>query len=193
MPLPVIANIVRCSIEWGAAGVIQNPDRSVNVMHVEASSGSAQDIADALSEGWSTLDATLVTIPSSYVVQNITVLPLDGTTAGTPCVPAIQAEGLGSGEYISQGCLVMSWHTAARGPAGRGRTYLGPICENQQSSGQGAWDPASVAAEGQELIDFMQAASFPLVVASYVHAVAHTITSATNDGAVRTQRRRQQL
>jgi hypothetical protein len=190
MPLPVIAGTMRCSVSWGAASIVQNPDRAVNVFHVEATSGNEQAVADALSASLDAMIHVMVCLPTTYAIQEITCIALNGSSAGVPCIPAAPAVGTGSGEYISQGCLVMSWHTAGRGAAARGRNYFGPITESAQSSGLGIWDSADVAADGAGFISDMSSAGFPLVVASYVHSVKRTVTSARNDGVLRTQRKR---
>jgi hypothetical protein len=129
-------------------------------------------------------------MPGSYGIISVTVLPLDGTSAGLEVVPDTPATATGSGEYISQGCGVMSWHTGVRGPSGRGRTYFGPITETAQSSGLLTSDVDEWAGDGNGLLAELTVAGFHLCVASYVHSVTHDITSGTNDGVLRTQRKR---
>jgi len=193
MPLPVIADVFRCAVEWGAAGVVQNPDRAYNVMHVRSTSATPDDIGEQLTIAIGEMDGVLSAMPGSYAILSVTVTPLDGSSASVQHVPTAEVLGLGSGEYISQGCLVMSWHTAARGAQARGRTYFGPITESAQSSGLIGIDPAVLAGDADDFLASLSGGGITYVVASYTHSVARTVTNGTCHPFLFTQRKRQHM
>jgi len=193
MTLPVIANTYRCDLAWGPGDNSTNPPESHNVLHVRGTFGSEQDICDAIVSAMGAIPTVIVCLPPSFSLLRIEIIKLDGSSATQTTIPGSTVTGTGGSEYISQGCLVASWHTAQRGPRGRGRTYFGPISENAQSGGSGAWSGPAVASDLMDFVSSLAGDGAELVVASYVHAEAHTVTSATNDGALRTQRRRQTL
>ena len=178
---------------WGPGDNSTNPPEAVNVLHIRTTSMTEQEICDSLVDNWGTIPSIEVCIAPQFSVLRVEIIKLDGSSATVPCIPANTLTGTGGSEYISQGCLVASWHTAQRGPRGRGRTYYGPISENAQNGGHGAWSGPGVASDLNDYIAALNSDGAELVVASYVHADAHTVTHATNDGALRTQRRRQTL
>ena len=191
MTLPVILNTYRCTTNWGSSGTVQNPDRSHNVFHIRATSPTPADIASVLALAHTQIPDILVCMPPTYALLDIDVIKLDGSSAGGtfPITPGIV--GSGGASYIPQGCAVASWHTAVRGPAGRGRTYFGPISESAQDNGVLGLDVSSTDAALQDFIDYLAGGDCELVIASYVHTVAHTVLSGDCDGFLRTQRRRQ--
>jgi len=193
MPLPVIANVYRAAVVWGPGDNSTVPPEAVNIHHVRTTTMSEQDICDALTDAHGQIPSVVSVIAPSFSILRVEVIKLDGSSATQVCIPASTVTGSGGAEFISQGCLVASWHTAQRGARGRGRTYFGPISENGQSGGHGGWNAVTVGSELMDYVAFVAAAGGDLVVASYAHTDAHDITSAKNDGALRTQRRRQTL
>jgi hypothetical protein len=190
VPLPTIANCYRLTLHWvnGASGL---PAESINVIHVLASGISEQDISDQFNTVLgSTTPDSVITLPSDFTLNTIDVIKLDGSSA-TQTFNYGDVSGATGGDWISQGCMVVSLHTAQRGAQGRGRIYLGPCAESKQSNGSlttgadpvGAWEDVQSG---------LGALGIDLAVASYVHSAAHTVTSISIHPFLRTQRRRAQ-
>jgi hypothetical protein len=190
-PLPTIANVYRCAVPW--FGLSPAP---VNVMHFRTTDTSdvaeivsaIGDAYDAITSGgpWHCLD-------NNFSATELAITPLDGVTAQSNQPLGTTMIGSASGELIPSMAGVVSFATTQRGPRGRGRVYVGPITESQQDggflettaltemlTGWGQWHAAMRA--GSPSID--------PVVASYVHADAHSIVSIRVDFVVGTQRRR---
>jgi hypothetical protein len=189
MTLPVITGTSRVSLEWHnvSLGV---PATTVNVLHVQGSTGNESAIASDLA---TTLAANqvdaLFSLSNAYHLTNITVTPLDGTSAGQ-VFPQTGIAGQASGQVIPQCAVVWTFYTGHRGPRGRGRIYLGPITETINDDGDlvvGGADPGTAI---QAILDDMSGAGHALRVASYLHMDAHDITSFTIHPVIRTQRRR---
>jgi hypothetical protein len=100
--------------------------------------------------------------------------------------------GSGVGDTIPGQCAVLSMKTVERGPANRGRMYLGPVAEQAQVNGtldtnqRNSWVAAWVLF-GSQLI----AAGAQHVVASYKNATALTVVNYAVRPAMGTMRRRQ--
>lgn len=192
MPLPTIANVYRLAFNWiGSISV-----HPVNILHVRCTDtsdvtaivGAIGDAYDAIASG-----GPFNCLSSEYAVSALQITPLDGVTAATDQPLGTTIVGSGTGDQILNNCGLVSFHTAQRGPRGRGRMYVGPITESKQNGGQldntaqtemlTGWDNWN-----DELV--AGAVSVQLVVASYVHADAHDVASIRIDDVVATQRRR---
>ena len=185
MPLPVIADTYRVTFEWTRyAGVMPR-----NVIHVRVNTGTVAEVgAGVVAELKS---AMFDDMSQNHVLPTISVLKLDGTSAASQFgVPTAVHGGSSSTDFIAQGCTVVTLHTDLRGPAHRGRVYVGPIVETQQTQGilndtattKGAWEQFRDA-----LFDNH---GLHLNVASYKHATQRDVTDILVNRVVSTQRRR---
>jgi hypothetical protein len=188
MPLPVITNVYRCALHW-VNTFAPDPAEAINVIHVQSGIGDVTDIGNLIASFIDNNSSTALNVLSSvFELQNVQVTPLDGTSGATDC-PQSGTFGSTGGDYIPQGSAVVSLKTGGRGPQARGRIYLGPIAESKTQNGQ--LIDNDVCAGGWEDIrtDFI-AGDISLVVASYEHSVARTVTSCSVKPFLRTQRRR---
>lgn len=188
-PLPVIADVYRCTFNW-------SPFHSVsprNVLHVRTASPDSVAVGDVvvaalqvhMFEGMS----------GGHVLDSVTVLPLDGVSSAI----AVPGEGYTSGSASDQQTApqvagVVSHYTGHRGSAGRGRTYIGPMNEGAIVNGSmvagnaaeisAAWDEySSMLNDAEPILEF--------VVASYVQAAAFPVARSVCHDILGTQRRRQ--
>lgn len=190
--LPVIADCYRVTIPWiGSTG-----PQPRNVFHVTSASSDVlqigADIGDAFHDARATAEP-FVCLSDDYLTNELEILPLDGATATVTCPIATSLPGVASGQKIPQSCMVMSFHTPHRGARGRGRMYIGPITESCQDAGLIDTSKATEAVDawGLFITALATKATAPLlVVASYVHADVHTVTSLRADAVTGTQRRR---
>jgi hypothetical protein len=186
--LPIITNTFRVTLNWtNGSGA---PEHTANVLHFIGNTGSESDLATSLN---STIDDhqddALIALSSSYLLTDIVVLPLDGSSGGT----AVSVGGVGghaTGDYIAQGCQVLSMYTGHRGPSGRGRIYLGPVGEVVQENGHIAVTALTFTTAWQDIFDTMSGLGADVAVASYAHAVSRPVTSLAMHSPCFTQRRR---
>ncbi len=185
MALPVIANVFRVVLNWNHIDGVQPH----NVMNVFSDSVDVADIAttmvDAMESGSHLFDC----VSSAYHIDSIDVTPLDGTSGGVVTVFTEGPGGGASGDPIPSVAGVLALGTGFRGPANRGRLFLGPVGEGVVAGGflTGYADmSAGWAAFGGALHD----AGIDLGVASYVHSTFHLATSYRMDNQIGTQRRR---
>lgn len=185
-PIPTITDVWRVTLNWGIAhGVAPR-----NVLHFSAPGLTDADIATALDANFT--DEMWACVQQDWAFTTVDLLKLDGTSATR--TEAVSAQGsLTSGDWIVGAAGVISARTPQRGSRGRGRVYLGPLAESQLTNGLipnvstklAAWEAFRVAMQGDGV---------PWVVASYVHADSHAVTSVQMDqipGMVR--RRNDQL
>lgn len=198
-PLPVIFNTFRCAIRWRTSGA----QTAVNVLHVRTAANGK-----TAAQVFACLDAHVTAAmwggaSSNFITQGVDITPLDGTTATQTFTPAIAGHWTGGtgGDFIPSACGIVKFQTASRGVRFRGRLYLPPVAETAQTNGSYSdTSPATAtAAWGTFLTDCAADATTPLspVVASYdrahggAGATATTITRATQETVLATQRRRQ--
>jgi hypothetical protein len=132
MALPVIANVFRVTFNVQASEQLAMH----NVLHF-ASSAVANEI-----ELGTMIDAALdanyeqmfATMPTNYGVNNIDVLPLDGTSS-TVNVALSNHGGQADGESIPGSACIVKLGTGERGRSRRGRIFLGPVAESAQLNG----------------------------------------------------------
>ena len=191
MPLPIIPNTYRVAYNW-ASGT----QRSVNVLHVSALTSTGTAVATRLrviADGWATANNPWAGLSNGYSLDHIDVIALDGTSAGVKVVPTVAVNGGDTGDQIPQSAMLVSLRTLVRGPKGRGRVYIGPVTELHQSGG--FFDSTFVSAVQPKWDAFISSLStgtpsMQLVVASYAHASANTVQTATVERHSGTQRRR---
>lgn len=189
MPTPVIANVYRCTFAWNRANGVEPR----NTIHVQADSFGHTD-ADVAAAIFSALPSHWAYPCSSAArLLGFEITKLDGVSATTLNAVA-DTGGEQSGDIVPASAAVISIKTGLKGPAHRGRVYLGPLAEGVISNGElnstsindllVAWNAffASLVAGSPSLIPG---------VASYKHA---TFTGAANlsvSSFTGTQRRRQ--
>lgn len=191
--LPIITDVFRVTLNWKPFVGIS----AKNVVHLRVPSGSVA-LAGA---AWDSACGSLTAGANPWEVlstgmnsSSIDILPLDGSTPTTPFVMSSVMAGGASGDIIPAAAGIASLRTGTRGPQGRGRQYVGPVRENSQVDGlMVAGNQALMQAGWDQLLAALLAFSTPteLVVASYVHAVAHQVTSIKVEQPLATQRRRQ--
>jgi hypothetical protein len=195
MPLPVIADVIRTSVE----GVTNQGHHWANVLHFRKV--GATSFAAAIA----TLDPLLLNhytvnsgaglnfrtfLPTVASIQAFRYTPLDGVTAST--VISHVLAGLDAAEPLAPSlCVVCTLRTALRGRSNRGRAYIGPFTESQNNFG--SVNPilaTGFAVQWNNFLATLVGTGLSLVVASYLHSSATNVTSVTVDTKWDTQRRR---
>jgi len=167
-----------------------SPESVHNVLHFDGNTGDESDLCTSfVTELTAVADNALIALSEDYQLTSLTAIPLDGTSGGTT-VSVIGPSGFATGDYIAQGCQVLSMYTGRRGPRGRGRMYIGPVGESVQEDGHVAVTAAVFTNAWQTVFDAMSGLGADLVVASYAHADAHPVTSLAMHSPLFTQRRR---
>lgn len=191
MPLPVINNVYRVTLDWDrAAGIAPR-----NVMHVLDFDGLRNEAAvgDDVGTLLGTIGHQFDCVSDVYTCSHLTVIKLDGTSA-SQVVAFSETSGQASGDVIPASSGVLSLRTNTRGPRGRGRLYLGPTGEGVQDNGSlGATTVTAMQSAWTTFIDDLAGLAHPLpmVVASYKHATSDYVVSVSMDTLCGTQRRRQ--
>lgn len=187
-PLPVISNVYRTAFEWTPTigGV------PANVLHFRGAPGSAAGLYTAL-------DANVTTgmwafTSTDLLILTVKITPLDGTSATVINTTGGPAKWGGStaGDWMPAGAAVLSLRTAKRGPSYRGRIFFPGLVEGGQTAGTLASSAITIVqAAWVTFRTAMAAAGYTLVVASYTHATAETVTSTGMNPRYGIQRRRQ--
>jgi hypothetical protein len=125
------------------------------------------------------------------LLTSMEILPLDGTSASTTHAVSPTQGGDQASQIVPEACLVLSLHTPQRGARGRGRVYIGPICEGIMANGlvDGTVESDTVTAWGAFQTS-VNGAGVTWVVASYRHADQHPIIGLRADAVCGVQRRR---
>lgn len=184
-PLPEIADTYRIALNWSV-------DNISNVFHVHADGQTPGGIATAL-EGNVTA-GMWNGMPDATAITHFDITPLfDSTATYTRSTDgSLKWKGNKVGEYTPAACAVVSLHTAFRGPANRGRAYLGPIAENSQANGfLTGPERAGIEASWNTFAAAWISDDMEMVVASYKHGTALTVVTCSVRPALGTQRRRQ--
>jgi hypothetical protein len=191
-PLPVINDVFRITFDWLGSGGVQPR----NVIHIRAAGATVADVSTALNAAVTAgiaSDHMFSPMDNDFVCTNFNILPLDGSSAGSDHArtgPALN--GGSSGDQSPASAAVASFRTSQRGPRGRGRCYVGPIVEAAMEGGFLASGQATSMLGGWDAFhDSLVGDSMAHVVASYVHADAHDISSYRIDNVLGTMRRRQ--
>jgi len=185
MPLPVIADVFRCALNYTST---QSPLTFHNVIHFGAPTLDADGVADAVEAAIDSpmYDAT----GNGFKISSCDITPLDGTSASLHRVLATGASS--NADSITQGCCVVSLATAKRGRSYRGRVYLPAIQEGAQTNGLiASANRANILAEWQQFNTLTTADGAAMVVASYLHSTAEVVTGFIVRSMLATQRRRQ--
>lgn len=191
-PLPVITDVVRVTFSWNTVnGVTPH-----NVIHLRT---ALTDEADIMAEivsavGSGDADKMYIAMHSSYEIDHVDILKLDGSAATATFVglsTLFDTNG-GSGELVPEASMLIKLATAQGGPRGRGRQYIGPLAEAACANGFLTGITLSVIADAW--VDFSEAlvtsSLSHLCVASYKHADSNDVISITPRSYIATQRRR---
>jgi hypothetical protein len=188
MTLPVIADCFRVTVEWGS----QNGVTPRNVFHVSSTSDDVTAIGAAILGAYQ--EGQWTAMHNGFEQLNLAILPLDGSTATTliDAVGTPNSTGASTGDMVPEAALIMSFATGLRGPAHRGRIYIGPVGESEIDSGKIQGDFGATADAWAAFQDALIASSpsCALVVASYKHATMAQVHTIVGKGDVATQRRR---
>jgi len=134
----------------------------------------------------------LAPLPNGVTMESVDIIALDGASATQPFAITNSADGQATGEILPAYAAVVGLHTNHRGPQGRGRIYLGPIGESASVHGfLPTESPGEITTAWSDFANDMQGDGFTLVVASYVHEVAYTVSGISVRQALGVQRRRQ--
>lgn len=196
MPLPVITDTMRCSIE----GTLPNGHQWAQVWHHRKSGAITFTAAIAILDPllfafWNANLGAGFSMKSLQTTQmsmsQIRYTPLDGTSATSVITHAL-AGTHASDPLPMQVALVATFRTAVRGRSHRGRTYFPGWCEDEQTSGQGptAANVTSVKDQFAGYLTSLVGSGVSLVVASYKLGTATDVANVTVDGRWDTQRRR---
>lgn len=190
-PLPVIENTVR--VTWNFATYAGVTPRIVQ--HFRTATSNMPDLGATI---WDAAEDNIFSpMHSSFEPQSISLLPLDGVQATTVVANPYPSDSHlcnSSGQIIPAAAALMSWRTLVRGPKARGRSYIGPVCEQAVEDGnliepwrsdmEDAWAAMFTTLAGAD-----PAVAF--VVASYVHEESYIVASGLAESPLATQRRRQ--
>jgi hypothetical protein len=187
VPSPIIANTFLVSFLWtGHGGVTPR-----NVLGF-TSTGDKVHVGTVVSGAILSNQFSMMT--SDFTMPRVSVLPLDGSSASYISTPDIGAAGTQSGAINPGQACVVSLKTALRGPAHRGRVYLGPVATSISTSG--VIQSAEVTAAQTAWNSFLAAcaaASPPVVwvVVSRKHLTTNVVGQCIVEAVAGTQRRRQ--
>jgi hypothetical protein len=141
-PLPIISNTFQVSIGYSYL----NTYPAANVLHVQSTVATAQEIADGVAATW--WDTT--TWPSiqsnSCSAGQVRVTPLDGSSTTAIASSASFGTTVGGRNEPASGLvdsLVMTQYTDLRGRSGRGRLYIPFLGEHYLQSDLASWQDAN--------------------------------------------------
>jgi hypothetical protein len=188
MPLPVIADVFRVTAVWNQVGGVSPR----NVFHVDSASSDVTEIGRVIGQNFQ--DGQWTSVRTGYSITSLEILPLDGVSGTETILPDSWGPhgGESTGDMVPEASLCVKFGTSLRGPAHRGRIYLGPLGESEIDSGLIVGDVDAVAAAWLAWRDAMALDSPEVahVVASYVHASRTQVESYRGDHQMATQRRR---
>lgn len=200
IPLPVIADVYRCSFNWTWTGGGMN---AVNVMHIKALTTGTDVTAawGAINTAW-TLNQLQASITGA-IITTVDIIPLDGHSGTSTFSTGSGSKWAGAqtGDPLIAPAVIIKIATGVRGRSNRGRVFLPFIGEAATGAGsltsttiisamQTAW-----SAFNEGLAGYTE--PFSLGVAAYDRknsgASAHftEATAVTLETVLGTQRRRQ--
>jgi hypothetical protein len=196
MPLPVIANVIRASVE----GHTSSGHKWANVIHFRKDSAlsfaAAIAILDPILDSRYATNVTSGNAPvqsmkSTAGMDQIRYTPLDGSSA-TSVITHVHAGAQVDDALPASTCLVVTVRTAIRGRRARGRIYIGPWTEGANAAGG---TPASTTVSGlavqfESLRTSLTGSGVTLGVASYLAGQFNDAVACTVDPRWDTQRRR---
>lgn len=184
-PLPTIADTFRCAFNHFAAN-----GSAVSILHIRKATATASQIAadiQTASTGHNIFDE----MHTGWTTPSVSITPLDGHTAALDFA-VTGLDGSGAGDELPAYAIVISLKTTQRGSRGRGRCFIGPIGETVTQGGKILTaDATTIAGIWNGWANALVTAGSQLVVASYLHADAHNVSSLRCDIPLGVQRRRQ--
>lgn len=188
MPLPVIADTFRCTLNWASTGGVLPH----NVFHVQALTGNEADLFAVLEANFTT--NMFAFMHDGINIESVDIIKLDGSSAQQSFNMTEFIDGQGTGDVLPAYAAVLSLHTTQRGPRGRGRMFIGPTTEalvDNGTIGGGGFVDATITA-WDTFKDDLAGAGVDLGVASYAHSDFHGVTTFSMSGVAGIQRRRQE-
>lgn len=188
-PLPVIADVYRCALEWTDSDTSQT---ATNVMHFHQAGTNPAALA-AILDAHVTASMWGVQPQHAHIFQ-VNITPLDGGSITFPFATGSVAKWSGndaSTDYTPQVSNIIKLLTSKRGRSYRGRLFLPFVVEATNTQGQ--LSGAAVTALQAAWVAFlaaMTAAGPNLVVASYKLATADNVVAVLAEKWTATQRRR---
>jgi hypothetical protein len=192
-PLPVIADVFRVAFPFnGDQGVaptnVLNVRTTGNAAHVGAAiDGAIAFMLGAGNNPWEPL-------VSAQVCDHLEIIALDGVSGVISYPLANHITGSASGEQEPAVAALIKESTGVRGPAHRGRVFVGPVREGVAADGILGGAVVTQLTAAWNLFQTALAAASPvvtIVVASYVHHTADDVLSFTCSPVLATLRRRQ--
>jgi hypothetical protein len=141
-PLPIISNTFQVSIGYNYL----NTYPAANVLHVQTTVASAQEIADGVAATWWDTTAWPSIQSNSCSAGQIRVTPLDGSSTTAIANSASFGTTVGGRNEPASGLvdsLVMTQYTDLRGRSGRGRLYIPFLGEHYLQSDLASWQDAN--------------------------------------------------
>jgi hypothetical protein len=192
-PLPTITDVFRVTFDHDAL----NGVKTANVLHIRAPSADEADVGGAIDdylESGSPNAATkmFAVVNTSRTCHNLVIMKLDGLSPGFTFALTTPTIGAASGQEVPAAAALVSTKTAVRGARGRGRTYVGPCCEDVMSAGAVDATPKSNMSTGWlGFATAMDSAGYEWGIASYVLADFHPIVTIDIESPLATMARRQ--
>lgn len=188
MPLPVIPNTFRVTLNWTRPGLTAH-----NVIHVRGS--AATTYADVLANLEAAANQDMWDAQGTgSSIDSITILELDGTSAGAEFATSPGTKWVGgaaeTGAMIPI-CQIVRLRTGLQGRRNRGRVFLPWVDEQTYANGGISSSVFNTVTTGWEAFRVSLATALtPLVVASYAGATANNVTSCLALSKTGTVRRR---
>jgi hypothetical protein len=188
MPLPVIADVYRCALNWSEGG----PDVAHNVIHLRALATDVDGVFSALDE--TVTHDMWRPAPSDFVISSVTITKLDGTGLGFvfPTDGTAKWQGNGGTQWIPNEAAIVTLRTNIGGRRGRGRVYI-PCSEDNVANGRiTSATTTALQSNWEAFVLALDEATVPaaLVVASYTHHDDHLVNRVTAQPIAGSQRRR---
>ena len=200
VPLPVIPNVYRCTLNWRHTTTSQT---AKNVIHLETTTSGHTP-----GQVFTTLDASVVaglwgTISNNAGVDSVDIIPLDGSTATTNWSTARTTKWVGNvadPSFAPQVSALIKLQTTFRGRHRRGRIYLPFTAELAFSNGNlGSGIVTPMQTAWTDFLASLATAAVPchLTIAAYdrahsgAGALSTNVFTATVETLTATQRRRQ--
>lgn len=187
-PLPVIVDTFRITINWNEVlGV-----KPVNVFHVSTTGTDVTAIGTHIMADFE--NACFAAMPNVFQFHSVTVLPLDGISPETTVTATTAIEGEATGAPSPASAGIVSFRTAGRGPAHRGRMFVGPCGEDVIDGGILSDSVRATMLDGWNNFNIalgLETTPIGLVVASYKHAEPATVTNIIIQPVLGTMARRQ--
>lgn len=191
MALPTIPNCYR--VTWNF--FTYNGLTPRIVQHFLTASADVTEIGTAIWEA--TANGMFEVMNPNFEPTSLSILPLDGTSAthlvskpGSVTTTLCES----GGESMPAVAMILSLKTNLRGPAHRGRSFIGPASESTFTDGFFNSTPRDDTTEAWSTFLANLGSSDPsigLAVASYKHETATPVTNFNVESVAGTQRRRQ--